>query len=169
MVKQGIFCYAVRLTGCFSQDGEQLLRFFRRRGPARRQADDGVILVVRLPEAVGDFFGESVELFVGHDDEDLVGRGLEEQVVAVCVQGFSDGIGRRDGSFANLLVQVVREQRIKLQAEQLALGEQGAVLLHDREEMRCTVLLREDDGLAEERAAFRTADVEGIAAGSNQR
>lgn len=128
-----------------------------------------MILVVRLPEAVGDFFCESVELFVGYDDEDLVGRGLEEQAVAVCVQGFSDGIGRCDGSFANLFVQVVREQRIKLQAEQPALGEQGAVLLHDREEMRCTVLLREDDGLAEECAAFRAADVEGIAARGNQR
>lgn len=154
--------------GEFFEDGEQLLCFFRRRGPARRQADDGVILVIRLPEAVGDFFGERFELVIGHDDENLVGRGLEEEAIAVLLQGPANRAGCLDGGGADLLVEAVREQRVKLQAEQPAFGEQGAVLLHDREEMRRAVLFGEDDGLAEESAAFRAADVEGIAAGGDE-
>ena len=57
---------------------------------------------------------------------------------------------------------MVREERIELHPCNAALGEQGAVLLDNAEEVRYGVSLRKDDSLAEECAAFRTADVEDV-------
>ena len=65
--------------------------------------------IVRFPEAVGDFLCEMFELFVGHDDEDLVGRRLEEQVVAVLLQSVPDGVSCLDGRSPEMLVEAIRE------------------------------------------------------------
>lgn len=71
--------------------------FVGRRGPARRQTDDGVSWVVCFPEAISDFFCELFKLVMGQDDEDLVGRSVESQAIAVRLQGVANRIGFADG------------------------------------------------------------------------
>ena len=59
-------------------------------------------------------------------------------------------------------IEIVREERVELDAEQASLREKRAALFHNGEEMRHRSRLREDDRLADERAALRPADVEHI-------
>lgn len=80
----------------------------------------------------------------------------------MCSEGGAQPVRSRDSILPDVQVEVVGEQRVKLQAEQAAFGQQGAVLLDNGEEMRHATTLREDDGLAEQGTAFRAADVECI-------
>ena len=60
-------------------------------------------------------------------------------------------------------IQIVREQRLKLHAEQTSLGKKCPVLLHYGEEMRHKFGSRRHDSLSEERADLRSANIKDIA------
>ena len=60
-------------------------------------------------------------------------------------------------------VQIICEQGIELDPQDAAFREERSVLLYDREKVRDQRRIRDSDRLAEERSAFRSADVEDIA------
>ena len=70
---------------------------------------------------------------------------------------------------ADLEIELVREQRLELGAEQAALGQQRAVLLHLVDEVRRRPALREDHGFAAEGPDLGAPDVEHIAEGGQLR
>lgn len=124
------------------QDGNEGFCIFGPGGPARGKADYCMVFVIFFPEPIGDFLFKFRQDRIGHDDKDLIRRRGEEKLVMMCFQGFADPVSRFDGRAADLLIQMIREQRIKLQAEQPALGEQGTMLLDDGKEMRHGVFFR---------------------------
>ena len=99
---------------------------------------------------------------VVHRDEDLVGGRLHRQRVAAFAQHRADACGRLVGVTGDVHVPVVLEQRVELQAEQPALGQQRAVLFDGGQEVLRRVVLREHDGLTEQGADLGAADVEHI-------
>ena len=101
-------------------------------------------------------------LGVGKVDEDLVGRRLREQGNSRLRASVLHTRGVLVRAAGNLEVEVVGEERLKLRAEQPPLRKHGAVLLHVRAEMRLELVVHDDDGLAEQRAAFRAAAVEHV-------
>ena len=107
--------------------------------------------------------GEAGELCGVEREKDLVRRRKGGEGVAVLGERRTDAVCHADGVRAAALVESVREEGIELDAEHASLRQKCAALLHDGEEMRHGALLREDDRLAEECAAFRSADVERIA------
>ena len=131
--------------------------------PACGKANDAVRLVVLLPDGEVHVLGERPTLGLFDDAEALVRRGGEAGQVAVFRHRAPDGVGVADGIRADALVEPIGKQRVELEAEQPPLGEQRAVLLDDGEKVRNESRLRNDDRLAEQRAAFRAADVEDIA------
>ena len=62
-----------------------------------------------------------------------------------------------------LKVEFVRKQGLELQADEGTLGNDGAVLLLDREEVLVGLAVGEDDGLAAQGANLCAADVEHVA------
>ena len=64
--------------------------------------------------------------------------------------------------FGEAEIQLVCEQRIELQADERALGDDGSVLLLDGEEMLVCLAVGEDDGLASEGSDLRATDIENI-------
>ena len=53
---------------------------------------------------------------------------MKIELQATRIEGVADLHGHVDGVFADAEIQVVRKQRVELQAEQAALGQQRAVL-----------------------------------------
>ena len=77
----------------------------------------------------------------------------------------ADAIRRVDGGLADAEIERVCEQRVKLNARDKTLRQERPVLLDNREQMRDIIMPRDDRRLTEECAAFRPADIEGIAQG----
>ena len=113
-------------------------------------------------EAVGDFFGELLDSFIVHGEEDLVRRGFEVERDAFFGEGLLDFLSVAVGVFADLEIEVIFEKLIELDAQEPPFGEKGAVLLDDGEEMGNQRRIRDHHRFAEEGAAFRAADVEDI-------
>ena len=88
---------------------------------------------------------------------------MEIELQATRIEGIADLHGHVDGVLADAEIQVVRKQRVELQAEQAALGQQRAVLFGNGGEISRHVVLCKDCGLAEQRADLRAADVEHVA------
>ena len=151
------------LCGALAQDAAERIHILFLCRPARGKADDAVRLVVLLPDGEVHAFGERPALLLADDAEALVRRRVEAGLIAVFRHRAPDGAGVADGVRADALIEPVGEQRVELKAEQPPLGEQRAVLLDDGEKVRNEPRLRKDDRLAEQRAAFRAADVEDVA------
>ena len=88
---------------------------------------------------------------------------MKIELQATRIEGIADLHGHVDGVLADAEIQVVRKQRVELQAEQAALGQQRAVLFGNGGEISRHVVLCKDCGLAEQRADLRAADVEHVA------
>ena len=149
--------------GALAQDAAERVHVLFPRRPARGKADDAVRFVVLLPDGEVHALGERFALRLAHDAEALVRRGGKTGQIAVFRHCALDDVGVADGVCADALVEPVGEQRVELETQQPPLGEQRAVLLDDGEKVRNESRLRNDDRLAEQRAAFRAADVEDIA------
>ena len=102
-------------------------------------------------------------VLVGQNHELLVSRRLQEEPVAVLVQHATKRLRGFDRLTANLKIQAVGKERLKLHARQAALGQQRAVLLNTRNGMRRGAHAAEHHSLAAERAALGAADVEHVA------
>ena len=64
---------------------------------------------------------------------------------------------------AGLLVQMIREQGVKLESGDPPFGQQGAVLLDDGKKMGNGIVLREHNRFAEQGAALGAADIKHVA------
>ena len=100
-------------------------------------------------------------LFLCHGQENLVGRGVKGQRIAVFSEGFPQFVSCPDGGISDVEVEIIREEGIELEPGYKALGQEGTVLFDDGEEMGNQARIRKDDHLAEQGSAFRPADVEG--------
>lgn len=86
------------------QYGGECIHVVHRRGPTAGEADNGVAVVVFLPEAIGDVSVELRQNAVFRDDEDLVCRRVECQSKAVAREDFTQLIGRFYGRLADFAV-----------------------------------------------------------------
>ena len=120
-------------------------------------------LVILLPDGEVHALGELFALLLTDDAEALVRRGGETGQIAVFHHRAPDSVGVANGVCADALVEPIGKERVELDAEQPSLGEQRAVLLDDGEKVWNEPRLGNDDRLAEQRAAFRAADVENVA------
>ena len=121
-----------------------------------------MLLIRALLEFQLEPLGDLRVLSVGEVDEDLVGRRLREQGNARLRASVLHARGVLVRAACDLEVEVVGEERLELRAEQPPLREHGPVLLHARAEMGLELVVHDDDGLAEQRAAFRAAAVEHV-------
>ena len=108
-------------------------------------------------------FAEAGLLHWRQDDKLLVGCAAVVHGHAARLEGVADLQGEGVGVLTETVVFAVAEEGDELQPEKPALGEDGAVLLHICTETTLETVVGEHEGFAEERAAFRAADGEGIA------
>ena len=144
------------------QDGLQLPDHIGSGGPARREADDGMVRIAGLPDVESDLLLQLRHPAVLQDDELLVGRGLEEEGDAFAPQDSNEVLRPLDGVRRDPAIEIVREERVELNAEQPAFCQEGAVLFHRREEV-FRGSLRENDGFPAEGSDLGSADIEDIA------
>ena len=121
-----------------------------------------MLLVRALLEFQLEPLGNLLVLSVGEVDEDLVGRRLREQGNARLRASGLHARGVLVRAASDLEVEIVGEERLELRSEQPPLREHGPVLLHVRAEMGLELVVYDDDGLAEQRAAFRAAAIEHV-------
>ena len=101
-------------------------------------------------------------VLVGQNHELLVGRRLQEELVAALVQHATKRLSGLNRLATNLKIQAVGKERLKLHARQATLGQQRTVLLNARNGMRRSAHAAEHHGLAAKRAALGAADVEHV-------
>ena len=93
----------------------------------------------------------------------LIGRRIQEEFVTLVQEQFLQLHSQVNGALGYLEVQSVREQGVKLDAQQAAFGHQGTVLFHHGKEVLRSLSGRENHGLAAEGAYLGTADGEDVA------
>ena len=108
---------------------QQLFHLFHPGGPAGGNADNGVGIIVLLPEAELGLAFQRGQLLVGQHDEHLIRGRIHEERIALFGQSLLEHGGGLNGIFADGLVQVIGEQHIELDAQQTALCQQSALLL----------------------------------------
>jgi len=113
--------------------------------------------------------GQFLDLGVGQDDELLVGGRVEPELVAFLLEdalhlhGHVDGVTRELEIERCAVVVDGREECLELQSDKGSLGNDGAVLLLDGEEMLVGLAVGEDNGLAAEGTNLRATDIEHVA------
>lgn len=75
-------------------------------------------------------------VLVGQNHELLVGRRLQEELVAALVQHATKRLSGLNRLVTNLKIQAIGKERLKLHARQATLGQQRTVLLNARNGMR---------------------------------
>mgnify|MGYP002530616949 CR=1 FL=1 len=132
-------------------------------GPAGAEAHGGVGGVHTLPVLVAEVLAELGQLRIGHDGILLVGGGVKEEGVAVLLENGVYLLGHDVGVAGDPEVQVIGEQSVELHAQQTALGQHAAPLLHHKAEVPLQRIVHNDHGFAEQSAHLVAADVEHIA------
>ena len=102
-------------------------------------------------------------VLVGQNHELLVGRRLQEELVAALVQHATKRLRGLDCLATNLKIQAIGKECLKLHARQAALGKQRSVLLNARNGMCRSVHAAKHHGFAAKRAALGAANVEHVA------
>lgn len=104
-----------------SQQTAQHFHLFRAGGPACGKSDDGVGIIVCFPETK---FHLPCQLFhdgIFHHAENLVGRRVEAKLVAILDERLPNLVCSLDGGVPNGLIQMIREQGVKLDAQKASL------------------------------------------------
>ena len=122
-----------------------------------------MIMVCLAEMGESDFLAKTLSLFVIDDDKLLVGRGVDVELKSFSDKERLHPHGHLDGMFGELEVEIIGEQRHKLQANKRALRYHGTVLFLDGEEMFVGFAVCEDHCLATEGTDFRTTDIEHVA------
>lgn len=78
---------------------------------------------------------QTVDFAVGQHEEELVGRRVDVGAISLPEQRLPEAAGRRDGLPRDTQIESVGEERLELEAQQPTLGQQGAVLLDEGEEV----------------------------------
>ena len=145
------------------EDALQFIEFGIGGGPAGDETADGV-MTVGLPE-VGKLYltPQTFSLFVVHDHKLLVGGGIDQELIALADEERLHAHRRLDGLLGELEVEVVGEKGFKLQTDQGALGNHGAMLLLNREEMLVGILVRKYHSLAAKGTNLSSTDIEYVA------
>ena len=130
--------------------------------PAGDETADGVVMVGLSEMGEFDVSAQAFHLFVVDDYKLLVGGGVNEELIAFLLEDGFHPHGHLDGVFGEAEIEIVCEEGIELEADEGTLGDDGAVLLLDREEMLVGLAVGEDNGLATEGTDLRAADVEHV-------
>ena len=131
--------------------------------PAGDETADGVVMVSLSEMGEFDVSAQPFRLFVVDDHKLLVGGGVDEELITLFLEDGFHPHGHLDGVFGKTEVEVVCEEGIELETDEGTLGDDGAVLLLDGEEMLVGLAVGENDGLTTEGTNLRAADVEHIA------
>ena len=107
--------------------------------------------------------GKALDSLVRQDDKLLVGGRVDEELAAFLLEDLFHLHGHLDGVARELEVEVVSEQGLKLQTNERSLGNDGTVLLLNREEVLVGLTVGEDHCLATERTNLRATNIENIA------
>ena len=91
---------------------------------------------------------EFVDLRIRHDDELLVSGRVYPEVVALVLEDLFHLHGHVDGVAGKLEIKLVREQSLKLQTYECALGYDGAMLFLNAEEMLVGRAIGKDNGFS---------------------
>ena len=105
-----------------SQQTAQHFHLFRAGGPACGKSDDGVEIIVCFPEAK---FHLPCQLFhdgIFHHAENLVGRRVEAKLVTILDERLPDLVCGLNCRSSDCLIQMIREQGVKLETQQPSLG-----------------------------------------------
>lgn len=121
------------------------------------------MVVDALPIVGHEVLVEGGMLCFRQDGEELVGGAVDEEGYSLAAEGFADAGGLLVGVGGKGEVEAIGEERLVLDAQQTALGQHAATLLHDVAEVLFQRGVDDDDGFAEEGALLRTAEVEDIA------
>lgn len=110
-----------------------------------------------------DVLRESLYLGIGQNDELLVGGRVDVELIALLLEYLLHAHGHIVSMAGQFHVEVVGEQRFKLEAYQRPFGNDGAMLLLDAEEVLVGRTVGEDDGLAAPGPYLGSSYVEDIA------
>ena len=124
-------------------------------------------VVVLLPVGITNVGFQAGQGFVAHDHELLVGGGVNEELKTPFRKALFQLFRHVDGVAADVKIQVIREQRVKLHADQAAFGHHGPVLLDVGDEALRRAVTGEHHGLPTKRPHLGAADIEGVAQGGN--
>ena len=93
----------------------------------------------------------------------MVGGGIYQELITFADEELLHAHRRLDGLLGELEVEVIREQCLKLQANESALGDHSTVLFLNGEEMLVRILMGEDHGLTAKCTDLRATDIEDVA------
>ena len=124
------------------------------------------MVVVRPPVGEADVLRQLLHLLVGQDDELLVGGRVEIELIAVLLENLFHLHGFFYGVTGQLEVEVVGKQRLELQADECALGNDGSMLFLYGEEVLMGIAMRKHYSFAAQGSNLGTADVEDVAMAS---
>ena len=120
-------------------------------------------VVVLLPVLDRHVLTDASEVVIVQDHELLVGRRLEEELVAFLMQHAAQSMCGIDRIAADLEIQAVGHERLELHADETPLGKKRPVLLDARNGMRRSIARWKHHCLAAERTDLGAADIEDIA------
>ena len=106
---------------------------------------------------------QALDDVVGQDDELLVGGRLEPELITLFLEHPTHLHSLVNAVARQLEVEIIRKQCVELQSDKSSLGNDGAVLLLDGEEMLVGLTVGEHHRLATQGADLRAADVEHVA------
>ena len=102
-----------------------------------------------------------MHFFVFKNNKGLIGWRIDKEAIPALGEDLTQAARGFYAVFAEAEIQILREERIKLQTEQTPLGKERAVLLDAREKV-LRLCLRKNNGLAAKRTYLRSADIKGI-------
>ena len=148
--------------GASLQAGEELVDVGGGGGPAGGKTYNGMSVVVLFPEAESCLTVRAKDKAVGENDEELIGRRLEEERYVFGVQAFFQHFSHAERVTSEACVEVVGEQREELYSRYSSFCQERSVLLDDGEEIGYETRVGHDDRLSEERSTFCSTDIEDV-------
>ena len=120
-------------------------------------------VIVLFPKAEFYFLCQTFHRGIFDDAENLIGRRIKAERIAVLRKNLPDAVCGLNGRYADRFIEMIGKQHVELEPEQPPFGEQRAVLLNDREKVRNRPGFWNDHGFAEQGTAFCSADIKYIA------
>ena len=145
-----------------SQGLVQCLQVFFRGGPTGDEAAQDVAVGEGRPHFKGDGLHEFILFLWGEDDKLLVGGGIHSHLYAMTDENASKSFRHFVGMTGNAKIEVVREKRVKLDAQHTAFGQEGTMALDGGEEGSWCLDVAEDNRFAEHGPNLGATDIEGV-------
>lgn len=131
-------------------------------GPGGAEADSRMICIDTAPPVAEELSGEEGVLLFGENRELLVGGTIDKEADTLCHEGTADALCHAVGMGGNIEIEIVFQERGKLDSEQTAFGQHAPTLLDAITEIYTESLVGDDHGLAKEGALLGASDIKDI-------